>query len=79
MEEPPEEACDTEVCELDPLISELSGMDAKVSKDKGWHDHGSEEPDVEGVDSVMNIGFVLLQKRISTAPADYRQDAIDVG
>ena len=49
MEQPPEEAGNTEVSELDPFVSDVGGVNAEVAKDEGWNDHGSEEANVEGV------------------------------
>jgi hypothetical protein len=50
VEEPPEEAADPEVSELNPLISELCGVNAEVREYEGGDDDGCEEADVEGVD-----------------------------
>ena len=49
MEQPPEEASNTEVPELYPFVSDVGGVNAEVAKDEGRNYHGREEPNVEGV------------------------------
>ena len=79
MEEPPQEARHAEVCELDPLVRKLRRVDREVAEEEGGDYDRGEEADIEGVDRVMNVGSVLLEKAVGAAPADDAQDAVNVG
>ena len=49
VEEPPEEACDTEISELDPLVCKLSRVDAEIAKYESRDNHGGNETYIEGI------------------------------
>lgn len=79
MEEPPEEAGDCEVTELNPLISQVCRMDAEVTEDESRNHHCCKETDIESVNTVVYIRLILLEKSVSEGPASDTKDAINVG
>jgi hypothetical protein len=79
VEEPPKESTDAKVSKLDPLICQVCGVDAEVTKDKGGNHHCSEETYIKGVHYVVNISFVLLEQHVRKSPAYDAKDTINIG
>ena len=79
VEEPPEEASNSKVAKLDPLVGKISGVDAEVGKDECRYNHRCKEANIESVDYVMNIRLVLLQQSVSKGPAYDAKNTINVG
>ncbi len=78
VEQPPEEAGDAEVAELDPLISKVGRMDAEVAENERGDYHRCKEPDVERVHRVVHVRLVLLKQCVCEPPTNNAQYTTDV-
>lgn len=78
MENPPQNSTHYNISQLNPFICQFSLEMREISKNNGWYKQRNEETNVKGVNSMMNISFILLESGISKAPTDDCQYSVYV-